>query len=120
VSAGELAALVRRLGPAVAADDATAEGVAELAASAGVAGVMAVHVVPRGSLPDTVELQLAPAAALAALEAELGAGRALPRSGPGAPREVVLGGDGGESGWSVLATVDGDGAVPALTVRRER
>jgi hypothetical protein len=115
VSDTELVGVVRRAGDAIVAPDASPESVS--AAVSGDAAVSDVHVVARADgTPDTAELTLSPPVPLASLEAAFGAGRALPRSGPGAPQVVLLG--DGSADWSVLASVSGD-AVDAVTVRRE-
>ena len=66
--------------------------------------------------PDTAEIVLEHGLPLAALEAEFGAARRIPRS-PHGRENVVLSVDDG--GWTVLAGLDDGDVVRALTVRRD-
>jgi hypothetical protein len=124
--------LVRHLAEAIAGAGATALDVAAVAgtdvsddgaplgvkARAGVAGVELVSVTRQwgGEVPNAAAVTLTPGLKLAELEAQLGAARPIPSVKPG-EQLVVLGGDGGDA--TVLATVDRDGGVRTITVRRE-
>jgi hypothetical protein len=124
--------LVGRLTEAIAGADATAPGVAAASgtdisddgpplavrARADVAGVELVSVTrqPGGEVPNAAAITLTSGLTLTELEAHLGAARPLPSVRPG-EHVVVLGGDGGDA--TVLATVEAEGGVRTITVRRE-
>jgi len=129
--AAAVADLAQRLGEAMTQPGATAAAVAAAAggevsddgaplgvrAPADLPGVGTVSVTRRweSEEPNAASFELEAPVELAELEARLGASRPLPASGPGDRRALL--GDGGD--WTALASLDGDGAVTAVTVRRE-
>ena len=130
--AAALADLARRIGEAIAAPGATAADVAAVAggpvsddgaplgvrAEAELAGVASVGVTRRwdSEEPNAADIELDGTVELAPLEERLGPSRPLPPGKPG-DRRVIL--DGDDERWTVLAALDGDGAVQGLTVRRD-
>jgi hypothetical protein len=125
--------LVGRLAEAIARADATAVGVARVAAadvsddgaplgvkaSADVPGVEQVSVTRQwgGEVPNAAAIALTPGLRLPQLEAHLGAARPLPSVRPG-EQLVLLGAEGGDA--TTLAAVDASGDVRTITVRRDR
>jgi hypothetical protein len=123
--------LIRRLLAEVGRDGATVAAVVDAAggevvdsgaplpaeARPVVAGIGAVTVTRRwaSETPNAAMFELTPGMASAPLEAEFGAATALP--GTGAARILALG--GGEGPATVLVTLDDDGDVRSVTVRRE-
>ena len=130
--ADAVAELATHLAEAIAGDDATAPTVA--AAAGGdvhddgaplglrtrpdVPGVEVVTVTRRweSEVPNSAEIILAAGLSLTDVEERLGAASPIPSSGPGV-HVVVL--EGRDSPATMFASLDGDGGVRAISVRRD-
>jgi len=130
--ADAVAALVGRLAEAISAADATAPGVA--AAVGGdveddgaplgvrsrpdVAGVEAVTVTRKwdSEVPNAAEIVLLAGLSLDDVEARLGESSEVPASGPGDDLVVLEAQDGSAT---IFASLDPDGDVRSITVRRD-
>jgi len=130
--ADAIAELAGRLAAAIAATDATAAGVATVAGgdvhddgaplgvhtSPDVPGVRSVSVTRRwdSDVPNSAEIELFGGLSLADVAARLGAPTHLP-SNPSGRQTVAL--EGGEAPATLLAALDDDGLVSAITVLRD-
>jgi hypothetical protein len=131
-AADAVAALAGRLAEAIAADDATAAGVAAVAggdvdddgpplglhASTGVPGVQTVTVTRRwnSEVPNAAQILLTAALPLADVEQHLGSGTPIPSIAPG--RHVVEL-EAIDAPATLFAALDDEGRVLSITVRRD-